>query len=112
MNALQLLKSKLISSQNAKNSINWVVVDIPFNLKDVCRVKFDGKIKWDADVSSWCADETIVSNFEKVFLDDVINPTKEEKLILKQSGCNFDKTTKLWFMLRFQTEQNVDDEDV
>lgn len=104
MNALQLLKSKLSSTQTAKKQINWVEIDLPYNLKDECRIKFKGQIKWDGDAESWVADETIADQFSKVFLDDVVNPTKEQRLMLKQSGANFHKETKLWYMLKYQTE--------
>ena len=93
---------------NAKQQINWVEVNIPYNLKDTCRIKFKGQIKWDGDISSWVADETIADQFDKVYLEQYPNPTKEEKLVLKQSGCNWDKETKLWYMLKYQTNENED----
>jgi uncharacterized iron-regulated protein len=114
MNALQLLKTKM-SSQPNKPQINWVEVNIPFNLKDTCRIKFKGQIKWDGDINSWCADETIADKFSKVFLEEYVNPTKDEKLILKNSGANYDKETKLYYFLKYQTEEIVEpqtDEDV
>ena len=106
MNKLLLLKSKLSSTKTTKQ-INWIAVDVPFNLKDECRIKFKGQIKWDADVSSWVADEEIADNFSKVFLEEYTKPTKEEILVLKNSGANFDKTTKLWFLLKYQTEEVI-----
>jgi hypothetical protein len=109
---MNTLLTKLASVKtNAKQQINWVEVNIPYNLKDTCRIKFKGQLRFDGDISSWVADETIANNFDKVYLEQYPNPSKEQKLVLKQSGCNYCKERKLYYMLKFQTEEN-DDEDV
>lgn len=109
---MNTLLTKLASVKtNAKQQINWVEVNIPYNLKDTCRIKFSKQLRFDGDISSWVADETIANNFDKVYLEQYPNPSKEQKLVLKQSGCNYCKERKLYYMLKFQTEEN-DDEDV
>ena len=109
MNALQLLKSKLSAPTSSKKSINWVEIDIPYNLKDACKVLFKGQIKYDGDEECWLADEEIVDNFSKVFLEEYIDTTKDQRQVLKKMGCNFDKVSKLWYMLKYQTEQTHED---
>lgn len=108
MNAL-LNKLAEVKS-NTKQQINFVPIELPYNLKDTAKIKFKGLIKWDGDISSWVVDETITDQFDKVYLEQFPNPTKEEKLILKQSGCNYCKERKLFYMLKFQTKE-PDDED-
>ena len=110
MNALQLLKSKLSAPTSSKKNINWVEIDMPYNLKDTCKVLFKGQLKYDGDAECWTADEEIADKFSKVFLEEYVNTTKDQRQLLKKMGCNFDKDTKLWFMLKYQTEQPVDED--
>lgn len=106
MDAL-LTKLASIKATHSKQ-INWVQVNIPYNLKDRCREKFPKKIKWETDLHSWVVCETIADKFEMIYLDQFPTPTKEQKEVLKQSGCNFDKERKLYYMLKFQTiEEDV-----
>ena len=107
MNRLQLLQQQLKDAKNIPTP-TYIDIDIPYNLKDLCKEKFKGQIKWNDDTTSWSVSEDIVSKFDKVYLDDLDEkPTKEQRLLLKQSGCNFCKDTKLWYMLKFQTEHPI-----
>ena len=109
---MNTLLTKLASVKtNAKQQINFVPIELPYNLKDTAKIKFSKQLRFDGDINSWVADETIVNNFDKVYLEQYPNPSKEQKLVLKQSGCNYCKERKLYYMLKFQTEEN-DDEDV
>jgi len=111
MNRLQLLQNKLTQSTTTKPQINWIEIDLPYSLKDECRVKFKGHIRFDGDTTSWLVNETIADKFEKIYLEDFVNPTKEQKLLLKQNGANFDKNAKLWYLLSYQTEEVVEPTD-
>jgi len=104
MNRLTALKQQLTQHSQTKQQINWVEMDIPYNLKDICKIKFKGQIRWNADEECWNIDETIADQFSKVFLEDFANPTKDEKVILRKNGANFDKNTKLWYFLKFQAD--------
>lgn len=105
MNRLQLLQQQLKDAKNIPTT-TYIDIDLPYNLKDICKVKFKGHIKWNTETDSWSVSEDIVSNFDKIFLEDLDEkPSKEQRLLLKQNGCNFDKTTKLWYMLKFQMDQ-------
>jgi hypothetical protein len=105
MNKLQLLKSKLTSLESTKPQINWVPIELPYNLKDTAKIKFTKQLRFDGDINSWVADETIADNFDKVYLEEFDNPTQDQKLLLKQSGCNYCKERKLYYMLKFQTDE-------
>jgi hypothetical protein len=105
MNRLQLLQQQLMSAKNIPTT-TYIDIDLPYNLKDICKIKFKGHIKWNTETESWSVKEDMVSNFDKIFLENLVEkPTKEQRLLLKQSGCNFCKDTKLWYMLKFQTEE-------
>jgi hypothetical protein len=108
MNRLQALEQQLKEASTIPSK-KYIDIDLPFNLKDICKIKFKGQIRWNADTESWSVCEEVLSQFDKVFLENHVSPTKEQRLILKQQGCNFDVQMKLWYMLRFQTLEIEED---
>lgn len=108
MNRLQALEQQLKNASSIPSK-KYIDVDLPYNLKDLCKIKFKGHIKWNAETESWSVSEDVVSQFDKVFLENHVSPTKEQRLILKQQGCNFCKDAKLFYMLQFQTEELTDE---
>jgi hypothetical protein len=113
MNRFNLLKQKLGSVTVEKNqNIEWVNIDIPYSLKEICKSKFHGKIKWNSLDETWSVDNEVASQFERIYLTDYKYPTKDQKKILKQLGTTYDKTQELYYLFKFQAEDTEIDEDI
>lgn len=106
MNRLSALKQQLNLTPSSSKLV-WVEANIPYNLKDVCKQKFKGQVRWNADLDIWEICECIAYQFEKVFLEEYTNPSKEQRKLLKDSGCNYDSDVKLWYFLKFQTTEDI-----
>lgn len=104
MNRLNLLKSQ---KSVAVPEVEYTDVFIPFNLKDVCKQKYGRNIRWNMDTTSWSVIDKLVPEFEKIYLEEFVKPTKEDKLLLKNNGANYDKETQMYYLLKFQTEEVV-----
>jgi len=96
-NRLAQLK-KLANSTSTQPEYTDVL--IPYSLKDVCKTRFDAK--WNPRTDSWSVPIAIADQFEKVYMSDFPTPNKEQKKVLLDMGCSYDKTEKLYFLLKFQ----------
>jgi hypothetical protein len=108
MNRLELLKQKLGQSVDKKPEITWVNIELPYALKEWCKVKFRGKIKWNSFDNCWCVSEEVAPQFERVYLDEYKYPTTEQKKILRNIGATYDKNEEVYFLFKFQ----ADDTDI
>ena len=108
MNALELLKSKLSELNGVK--INWTPLEISVAVGDECLKRFKGHIRYEDIIGcnrQWFIDVKYIDQFDKVYLEDYIITTKDQRKILKHSGATFDKSNRLWFLYKYQANKEV-----
>ena len=104
MNRLELLRQKLGEGVTKKPEINWVDIELPYALKDICKIKFHRQIKWNSFNNCWSVSEDVAPQFERVYLEEYKFPTKEQKITLRKLGATYDRNEELYYLFKFQSE--------
>ena len=111
MNRLELLKSKMDGTV-VKPEINWVNIELPYALKDICKIKFRGNIKWNSFDNCWSVSDEVSTQFERIYLEEYKQPNKEQKKVLRQLGATYDKGEDLYFLFKFQADDTDIEDDM
>ena len=107
--------NKKMSKLTKEQTDTYVNIDIPYDLKDELKERF--QIRWVEDDQCWSCKKSQLFQFDRNYLTEYPTPSKAQKQILRDEGAHYDKTKKLYYFLFYQEEdarlaEDTEDDEV